>query len=28
LKQSIHIEISTNYTFIVHLQADNQSALK
>jgi hypothetical protein len=23
LKQSIHIEISTKYTFIVHLQADN-----
>ena len=23
LKQSIHIEISTEYTFIVHLQVDN-----
>jgi len=24
LKQSIHIEISTEYTFIVHLQVDNK----
>ena len=23
LKQSMHIEIATKYTFIVHLQADN-----
>jgi len=23
LKQSMHIEISTKYTFIVHLQVDN-----